>query len=65
MFNLPNLDFLQNPEWEEYIQDLMAGNPGVNPLAGGGGVARATLLCQQILLRWMALDIQGHLQSRM
>ena len=37
MFNLPNLDFLQNPEWQQYIQDLMAGNPGVNPLAGGGG----------------------------
>ena len=34
MFNLPNLDFLQTPEWQQYIQGLMAGETGLtSPLS--------------------------------
>lgn len=37
MFNLPNLDFLQSPEWQQYIQGIMAGNTGLTPPYMGGG----------------------------
>jgi hypothetical protein len=35
MFNLPDISFLQTPEWQSYIQAVMAGDPNaadLNPL---------------------------------
>lgn len=43
MFNLPNLSFLQTPEWQQYIQGIMAGDTGLTPPwmdGGAGGITK-------------------------
>jgi hypothetical protein len=42
MFNLPNLNFLQSPEWQQYIQGVMAGDTGLTPPWMGGGAGGIT-----------------------
>lgn len=42
MFNLPNLNFLQSPEWQQYIQGAMAGDSGLTPPWMGGGAGGIT-----------------------
>ncbi len=37
MFNLPDLSFLQTPEWQQYIQGIMSGDPNATPPWMGGG----------------------------